>query len=246
MEELSPAFFNSLQLLKNDGFQLIFVHGGGPEINKLLTLHEVPTQFVNGLRKTTKEVLGIAEMALAGSANRKIVDRLSSLGFKAIGLNGSDAGLLKGSVIDEENLGLVGEIDQVQTELIEVLLAQDLLPVITPIAIGENGAKLNVNADFAAAAVAAAINADHCIFVTDVEGIFINGKRMEMLDVERAESYIKTEEISGGMIPKVKSAIAALDKGLDKVMIVSGKQQFFTGTGWIGTEICLTKEEALQ
>ncbi len=242
MEELGDSFFESLLELKNQGYQPVFVHGGGPAINRMLELYQVPHEFVKGLRKTTPEVLEVAEMVLSGQSNRKLTGMLQEHGFKAFGVNGSDAGLFKGKYLDQEKLGLVGEIVSVNQSVLEMLFREDLIPVITPIAAADGGAKLNINADYAAAAVASAIEAEHCIFVTDVKGIFIDGKLSPLLDTEEIEQHIKDEKITGGMIPKVTSATKAIKKGLDSVMIVSGKEKFYENGCWIGTNVSAKKE----
>ncbi|GLB58884.1 acetylglutamate kinase [Cytobacillus sp. NCCP-133] len=242
MEDLGDSFFESLSELKEEGYQLVFVHGGGPAINKMLELYQVPHEFVNGLRKTTPEVMEVAEMVLSGQSNRKLAAMLQKQGLKALGLNGSDAGLFLGEVVDQEKLGLVGKISGVNRPLLEKLLSEELIPVITPIASTEDGTKLNVNADYAAAAVANAIDSEHCIFVTDVEGIFIDGKLSSHLDKKEIEQHIKDEKITGGMIPKVTSAMKAISQGINSVMIVSGKDAFYKNGTWIGTNVSAKKE----
>ncbi|KON89453.1 acetylglutamate kinase [Sporosarcina globispora] len=242
MEELGKAFFDSLEELKNEGYQIVFVHGGGPAINKMLELYQIPHEFVNGLRKTTPEVLGVAEMVLSGQSNRKLTSLIEQHGFRGIGINGSDAGLLKGDIINQDELGLVGEITAVNHSVLEMLFNEDLVPVITPIAAAVDGTKLNINADYAAVAVASAINAEHCIFVTDVKGIFIDGNLSPQLEAEEIEQHINDKKISGGMIPKVTSALKAISKGLKSVMIVSGKEKFYENGIWIGTNVSAKKE----
>ncbi|MDQ0268763.1 acetylglutamate kinase [Cytobacillus purgationiresistens] len=237
MNELSPSFFESMKNLEEAGYRLIFVHGGGPDINKMLEIHQVKSEFVNGLRKTTAEVMEIVEMVLSGQANRKLTTMLHLNGFKAVGINGSDYGFLQADYMNEQELGFVGEINQVKTEFLDIILNHHYLPVITPIAMTENGVKLNVNADFAAASVAKAIDAESCIFVTDVEGVLIDGVLALELDTAGVNEHIKSGQISGGMIPKVSSAVSALEHGLQSVMIVSGKNEFFDGTMWNGTKI---------
>ncbi|MCA1027450.1 acetylglutamate kinase [Cytobacillus kochii] len=246
MDQLSPAFFESLHHLQKNGYQLIFVHGGGPEINKMLQIHKVESQFINGLRKTTPETMKIVEMVLSGVANRKLATLLDSNGFEAVGLNGSDHGFLQADFINEAELGLVGEITKVKAELLEVILNKGYIPVVTPIATTEDGKKLNINADFAAASVAKAIEAEMCIFVTDVEGVLINKQLVEHLDTEEIKQHIDSGEISGGMIPKVNSAVAVLEQGLASVMIASGKHNFFNGEAWTGTKMTKKQVEVVQ
>lgn len=237
MDELTPSFFNSLKDLEKEGYQLLFVHGGGSDINQTLDLYGIPHEFENGLRKTTSKAMEIVEMVLAGKTNRKLVNMLALYGFHALGLNGSDGGCLQADFIDKEKLGFVGNIQKVNVNIISMLLREKFIPVITPIGITDNGVKLNINADFAAAAVANALRVEHCIFVTDVEGILIDGVLAHQLNTEEIDFYIKGGQITGGMIPKVTSAVAAIRKGLPSVTIVSGKKQFFKNAKLRGTAI---------
>ncbi|WP_394235451.1 acetylglutamate kinase [Niallia oryzisoli] len=238
LDELTPAFFASLKELQDHGYQLVFVHGGGPDINKMLAMYQVEPEFHNGLRKTTAETLEVVELVLSGQTNRKLVQKLTENGFQAIGLNGSDGGCLQADFIDKLALGFVGEITKVNDQLISILIQEGIIPVITPIGVHTaTGQKLNINADYAAAAVASAIGAEQCIFVTDVEGIMVEKKVIHSVEKEQVEKYIEDGTIYGGMIPKVTSALSALDKGLSSVMIVSGKAAFFNGKEWNGTKI---------
>ena len=242
MEELGDAFFDSLLELKKEEYQIVFVHGGGPAINSMLELFNIHHEFVNGLRKTTPEVLEVAEMVLSGQSNRKLTSMIELHGMRGFGVNGSDAGLLKAELINQDELGLVGEITAVNQSVLEMLFNEDLVPVITPIAAAEGGMKLNINADYAAAAVANAIKAEHCIFVTDVKGIFIDDNLSPQLDADEIEQHINDKKITGGMIPKVTSALNLISKGLNSVMIVSGKEKFYEEGIWKGTNISAKKE----
>ena len=237
IDQLTSEFFTSLKRLKNKGYQLVFVHGGGPDINEMLDYFQVKAAFHNGLRKTTKEALEIVEMVLSGKTNRKLVQLLREHDLNGIGLNGTDNNCINASFIDEEKLGLVGEVSQVNIRLISSLLEENLIPVLTPLGITEDGRKLNINADYVASAVAKYLHAEQCLFVTDVAGIFIDGELQARMAQEEITHYINTGQINGGMIPKVTSAIAALESGLNSVMIISGKKQFFDGEELIGTKI---------
>lgn len=237
LDELTDEFFLSLLNLKRNGYGIVIVHGGGPDINKMLKALNIVPEYVNGLRKTNKETLKVVEMVLAGQTNRKLVEKLSKYGLSALGLNGSDSGLLTGDYVDKNRLGYVGSITKVNSKLIETVLESGFIPVITPIASTENGEKLNVNADYAAAAVGNALNAEHCIFVTDVDGIMIDGKVKRTLSLNEIEQFIHKGDIYGGMIPKVQSAISAIEKGIQSVRIVSGKKSFFNKNKWFGTQI---------
>lgn len=245
IDQLTSEFFTSLKRLKANGYQLVFVHGGGPDINEMLDYFQVKATFHNGLRKTTEEALEIVEMVLSGKTNRKLVQLLREKGLNGIGLNGTDDNCINASIIDEEKLGLVGAVSKVNARLIYTLLEEALIPVITPLGITEDGRKLNINADYVASAVAKYLHAEQCLFVTDVAGILIDGRLQSVMAQEEINHFIETGQISGGMIPKVTSAIAALESGLNSVMIVSGKKQFFDGEDLLGTKI-VVKEGIIE
>jgi acetylglutamate kinase len=237
LDELTTSFFTSLSELQKRGFKLVFVHGGGPDINGMLNLFGVKPQFVNGLRKTDEQTLKIAEMILSGQTNRKLVAMLQKYQFSAVGFNGSDGPCLHADYINRDQLGLVGKISKVNTEFLELVLKNNFIPVITPIGITEKGEKLNINADYAAAEVAKALRAEQCLFVTNVDGVFIEGSLACSLSKQEIHSFISNGEISGGMIPKVQSALNAVEKGVESVIIVSGKKTFFNNGQWHGTKI---------
>lgn len=243
LDELSHAFFSSLAELQTEGYKLVFVHGGGPDINDMLALYNVKPEFVNGLRKTGIETLKIAEMTLSGQTNRKLVSLLANNQFNAIGINGSDGKLLTAEFINQEELGFVGEITSVNNSLINMLLTENFVPVITPIGITTDGEKLNINADYAAAAVAKALNAEQCLFITNVDGVMIGGSLAPVLSESEINEYIESGEISGGMIPKVQSALATVEKGIESVMIVSGTNPFYKNGEWHGTSILKGADE---
>lgn len=245
INELSESFFNSVKELQNRGYHIVFVHGGGPDINSMLDKYEIEPVFENGLRKTTTEVMEIVELILAGKSNRSLVHKLEAHGIKAVGLNGSDGGILTGVYIDEQKLGTVGKIQKVNTELLGLLFENGYCPVLTPIATTEEGTKLNVNADMAAGSVAKALSADMCLFVTDVKGVLKNEQIIEKLTETEAKELIEDGSIHGGMIPKVNTALSVLNKGVEEVMIVSGKDHFYQGGQFIGTKF-LQEEGVFQ
>lgn len=245
LDQLSSEFFESIEELVKKGYQIVFVHGGGPDINQMLEKMNVTPVFVNGLRKTDEETLRVVEMVLSGKTNRKLVEKLTNNKLHAIGVNGSDAGLFEAEYVNKEELGFVGEIHSVNESIIKLLLSKGIIPVITPIALAQDGKKLNVNADYAAAAIANALKVEHCLFVTDVDGIRINGKILPEITMKDINYHIKSGEIYGGMIPKVQSALSALKKGVESVMIVSGKNRFFSDHNWQGTKI-IGKEMVIQ
>ncbi|WP_257988521.1 acetylglutamate kinase [Bacillus sp. V33-4] len=234
---LTPSFFNSLHELDKQGWQFVFVHGGGPDINKLLALYDVVPEFRNGLRKTTAETMQVVEMVLTGQTNRKLAELLGQYGFNPIGLSGSDGNCLKARFINKKELGFVGEVIEVNQSVINMLLKENFTPVITPVGVTTDGTKLNINADYAAAAVALALQAECCLFVTDVEGIMIGGSVVSHITPEEIDAYILEGQIYGGMVPKVESALTAVKRGVKNAMIASGKGAIYEDEQWKGTTI---------
>ncbi|WP_017726894.1 acetylglutamate kinase [Halalkalibacterium ligniniphilum] len=236
LDSLSDSFFASIQQLKEQGKEPIVVHGGGPAINEMLELKGVESTFVNGLRKTTKDVLDVAEMVLCGKVNKQLVSKLQLAGLPTVGLSGCDGQLITVEPVDSEGLGYVGEPTAVNDNLLLTMLEQGYVPVIAPIGVGDDGAHYNINADSAAAAIASAIGAVELMFVTDVPGILKQGEVIEKLTTADVEQLMKDGTIHGGMIPKVKAAVASLTNELHSVLIVDGRQAFlkeegkFTGT----------------
>ncbi|MDQ0215790.1 acetylglutamate kinase [Oikeobacillus pervagus] len=239
--ELSDSFFQSMKEMMKNGYRIVFVHGGGPEINSMLEKLHVKSEFKDGLRVTSKEVLDIAELVLAGSTNRKLVRMLQSHGIEAIGINSSDHRILQADFINQDELGYVGDVTSVHQEFIQNLCEQGVLPVLTPIGLGPNHTILNVNADHAASAIAKALQADRFLMVTDVDGVLHKGELLSTLTEKEANSFIKEGVINGGMIPKVTSALNAFSEYVNHVHIVSGKKSFYNAGKWYGTE--LTKEK---
>lgn len=237
LDELSSSFFAGLESLIANGYQPVIVHGGGPAINKMLDLYKIESKFHQGLRVTDEETMEVVEMVLSGKTNRQLVALLQSNQISAMGINGSDGGILQAEYIDKEQLGLVGEVTEVQTDFIEKVISEGMIPVITPIASAADGARLNVNADYAAAAVAKALHAERCLFVTNVDGILVEEKLVEETSPSQIQEYIEEGHIYGGMIPKVESAVSVLQQGIEKVMIVSGKKAFYENGKWNGTVI---------
>ncbi|WP_338781041.1 acetylglutamate kinase [Metabacillus sp. FJAT-52054] len=244
ISELSDSFFSSIHSLKNSGWNVVLVHGGGPDITNTLKQMKIQTEFKNGQRKTTKEVLHVVQMTLAGKLNKQLAGECQRRGLSAVGLSGQDAGLLTARILDEELLGLVGGIEKVNTDVLELLLNQNYIPVIAPLGVTEAFETLNVNADTAAAAIAQALNADKLLFVTDVDGILNKGELICETDPAEIEGCIKSGIISGGMIPKAEAAVNSLSGTLKEVMIVNGKKAFLKDNEFFGTKICPNKEAA--
>jgi len=238
IDELSEAFFENIQTLREAGLKPVIVHGGGPAIKRMLEKLEIESEFVDGLRKTTEPMMDVVEMVLTGNVNPALARRVNKAGIKAIGISG----VLEATPIDYERYGLVGEIVRVDTEHIEQLLALDIVPVISPIALGTDEKRYNVNADTAAGAVAAALNAHQLIFVTDVPGILKDDELLETVTVAEIEEMLKDGTIYGGMIPKVKAAMNGLSI-VQEVMIVNGMEsELKNATSLAGTTIKATSE----
>jgi acetylglutamate kinase len=233
---LSPAFFESLIEMKKE-YNIVIVHGGGPEITNMLKKLSIETTFINGQRKTTESVLEVAEMILKGKVNSYLTNQLNYHGVKAVGLCGYDAGLLQAALIDEESLGLVGEIEEVQHSLLTVLISGGHLPVIAPLALTKEGTKVNVNADLAAASIAKALGAGNLLYVTDVPGILDEGELLPEATTEEINQLIDSGVIHGGMIPKVQSAVSVLSPSMKEVMIVGGQQAIFQNGTILGTKV---------
>ena len=217
-------------LLKYVGLNPILVHGGGPEINAMLKRVDVKSEFHNGLRITDDATMEIVQMVLAGKLNKNIAAEIGTLGGKAIGLCGKDAGLIvvkkKPPLPDGVDLGHVGDIVKVNTKLLNTLCTDEYIPVISSVGVDENGDSYNINADTAAAAIATALKAEKLIYLTDIDGV----RRVAddpttlipVMTVEQAHAYIADGTITGGMIPKVTACVDAIEKGVCRVHIING------------------------
>ncbi|WP_195781206.1 acetylglutamate kinase [Priestia megaterium] len=238
VNQLTSAFFESIQQLKASGYQIIVVHGGGPDIQDTLTKLHIETEFVDGLRKTSKEALEVVTMVLAGKVNKQLVKDLQKANLKAVGLSGIDGLLLKAEAIDVERLGYVGEVKGVNDTILKQLTDSQYIPVISSIGADEEGNSYNINADVAAGAVAQAVNAEKLMFVTDVKGVLKDGTLLPELTKSEIDGLIEKKVIYGGMIPKVTSAVNALSPLLEEVHIISGIDGFLDKEGkMIGTAI---------
>lgn len=243
MSQLNEAFFTSLNRLAAQGYQLVVVHGGGPEINGMLDQLHIPSEFVDGLRKTSAEALSIVQMVLAGKVNKQLVASLQQVGLNGVGLSGCDGMLLEAEAIDYEKWGYVGEVVNVNAELLVHLMQKGYTPVLSSIGFNQKGESFNINADLAAGAVAKALGAKQLVFITDVPGIMKDGDLLEKVTPSYVDQLIQDEVIYGGMIPKVKSAVKALSSSLPTVQIVSGKSSFMDENGkWIGTTVQYTED----
>lgn len=227
MEQLPSAFFEAVTTLQGMGNKIVIVHGGGPAINALLNKLSIQPQFVDGLRVTCEETMEVVEMVLAGSINKRLVRRLQAAGGRAWGISGIDGHILTAKQT-EKPLGLVGEIERVNTSAITAMLAEGYVPVIAPLGVSADGKQsFNLNADTAAGAIASVLGADKLLMVTDVPGILQSmpgGEKSVMAEAGAAEleKMIETGEIYGGMIPKVRAALDALYQGVKEVVICQG------------------------
>lgn len=240
-ETLKSMIAQDVTLLRKIGINVVVVHGGGKEITSLADKLNLDTTFVNGQRYTDESMRDVVQMVLAGLINKDIVRRINIHGGRAVGLSGIDANLITVKKVDE-NLGLVGTVTDVNSSFIINLLQNGYLPVIAPIGVDSEGTIHNVNADIAAGPIAASLNAIKLVYITDTDGVQINNERISHLTEAQAKKLIEDEIITGGMIPKVVSALSAIDAGVQKVHIINGKiehallLEIFTKEG-VGTEI---------
>ncbi len=229
-EKLRKSVIQDIALMKYIGLMPVVVHGGGKEITNLLDRLGKETVFLDGLRVTDEETAKVAEMVLSGSINKALVADLESVGIKAVGINGKDGRtLMAHKKLDPKgrDLGFVGEVDQVDTALVSTLLENNFVPVISPIGMDELGNTYNINADYAASAIAGALHAQKLIFLTDVEGILRDKDDpdtiIRRLTIDEALDYINDGTIKGGMIPKAQCCIDGIIKGVKSVHILDGR-----------------------
>lgn len=226
---LPDSFFADLRDLQSQGTQPVIVHGGGPAISDNLAKLGIETEFVNGLRKTTEPVLDVVEMVLAGSINKQIVRLIQRVGGRALGLSGVDGGLIQAKpVSNHAEIGWVGDVTGVNAEIIQGIVNMGYMPVIAPVGVDATGQRYNINADTAAGAVASHLGVSRMIVVTDVPGIMktAGGEKrvLATVSVQEIEDMIQTGEIYGGMIPKVRAAIACIHGKVREVVIVDGSE----------------------
>ena len=227
-EELKHAVMEDIVLLNTIGIKVVLVHGGGPEINKMLDKVGKKSKFVDGLRYTDSETMEIVQMVLTGKLNKDIVGMLLQQGGKAVGLSGVDSGLLRAKKT-EKDLGYVGEVTEVHPEILTSLLDKGFIPVVSTVALGEQGddARYNINADTAAAKIAAALHAEKFVQLTNVAGILrkVDDPSSLIKRIERTAigSLKATGIISGGMIPKIECCEIALNGGVPRTHIIDGR-----------------------
>lgn len=257
-ENLKKQFALDVILMKHIGINPVIVHGGGPQINRLLDRLEIKPSYVQGMRVTDGETMSVVEMVLVGKVNKEIVGNINHCGGRAVGLSGRDGDLicaekmcvskrndeaLKDAPPELIDLGRVGQVTEVNPEVLQALDENDFIPVIAPVGVGEDGQAFNINADIVAGAIAAELKAAKLILLTDVAGVQDNeGTLLKSLKQDDLESFIENETIGGGMIPKVRCCADALKGGVTKTHIIDGRVEhailleIFTRDG-IGTEI---------
>lgn len=252
-EELKKHVIQDVVLLKLVGFKPIIVHGGGKEISNWVGKVGMEPQFINGLRVTDEPTMEIAEMVL-NRVNKSLVQLVNELGIKAVGISGKDGMMLKchKKLSGGEDIGFVGDVDEVDPKIIYDLLEKDFLPIICPIGFDEEFYSYNINADDAACAIATAVQAEKLAFLTDVEGVFKDFNDKESLisemTVEEAQDFVDSGMLGGGMLPKLQNCINAMKNGVSRVHIMDGRiphcllLEVFTDRG-IGTAIFNSEED---
>ena len=257
-ENVARDFARDVVLLKQVGINPVVVHGGGPQIKAMLERLQIHSDFVDGLRVTDRATVEVVEMVLAGKSNQEIVTALQAAGGKAVGISGKDGRLIEatklsrtkrdpGSNIERVvDLGFVGEPAKINTELLEVFMNTDIIPVIAPIGVGTDGQTYNINADTAAGAIGGALRARKLLMLTDVRGVLDANKQLlpTLTDTEVGR-LIETGVVTGGMIPKLETCLAAVAGGVEAAVIVDGRVphaillELFTEHGF-GTQVLAT------
>jgi acetylglutamate kinase len=254
-EDLKESFARDVILMHFIGLNPVIVHGGGPQIDGVLDRIGKKSKFIDGMRVTDEETMDVVEMVLVGKINKEIVSRLNSHGGHAVGLSGTDGNLIRARKMwlhrrDEEgqgkeplDLGMVGEVESINPEILRTFRDNKWIPVIAPVGVGPAGKGYNINADLAAGRIASALQAEKFILLTDVEGVLDDQKHLiSTMDTKMAERFMSQGTVGGGMIPKVKCCLDALQGGVKKTHIIDGRVkhaillEIFTDEG-IGTQI---------
>ena len=238
-EDLTQQFANDIVLLRQCGLRPVVVHGGGPQIGSMLDRLKIKSEFVDGLRVSDMETVGVAEMVLSGAINKSIVAAINQAGGRAVGLSGRDANLIMAEAVNKD-LGFTGRPVSVEPALLHTLTdaKPGFIPVISPISTSADGTRYNVNADTAAGVIAGALNAARLMLLTDIEGVMDAEKNLLTdLSIEEAQSLIDEGTATGGMIPKLGTAIDAVKQGVEAVVILDGRRahgllvELFTDVG---------------
>ena len=254
-KEYVSSFAEDIVLLQQVGMLPIVVHGGGPQIGEMLSKLKIKTEFIDGLRVTDSETIDVVEMVLSGVTNKSIVTAISNAGAKAVGISGKDGNLITAKrlmKIDENSdsnveraidLGFVGVPKKIDTQVIKALINEKMIPVIAPVGMGEDGLTYNINADTATGAISASMKASKMIMLTDVSGVLDEkGKLIPELTINEALDLIKNKVVVGGMIPKLRTCIDAVEGGAEASVIMDGRMphslllELFTEHG-VGTII---------
>lgn len=256
-DELKQAVINDVILMKLIGINPVIVHGGGPEITDMLKRLNISSQFVAGCRVTDPATMEVVEMVLVGKINKEIVALINRHGGKAVGLSGKDGNLIQavrkmGKAVDDDgvetlqDIGFVGDVQQINPEIIQTVINEGYIPVVAPVGVGSEGESYNINADYVAGEIASALGADKLILLTDVEGIFEDYSRKDTLiselKLDQVAELINLGVISGGMIPKVECCVQAVKSGVTTTHILDGRiphsilLEIFTDEG-IGTMV---------
>ena len=230
--ELKSSFARDIVLMKSVGMNPIVVHGGGPQIGDTLKKIGKESEFVGGMRITDGETMDVVEMVLGGLVNKQIVNLIHQHGGNAIGLTGKDGSLISAKKLKHDfeptseiiDLGHVGEVDKIDTSVIELLVGGDFIPVIAPIGVGKDGFSYNINADLVAGSIAQALNAEKLILLTNTEGLLdCDGKLLTGLTSKDVNQLVKDKVIHGGMLPKINCALTAVQSGVNSAHIIDGR-----------------------
>ncbi len=254
-EKLKEGFARDVILMKYIGLNPVVVHGGGPQIGRVLEAMKIESNFVQGMRVTDSATMDVVEMVLGGKVNKEIVNNINRHGGKAVGLTGKDGGLIQARKLEMTavnpdtltpeiiDIGMVGEVETVDPKVISALEESNFIPVIAPIGVGLNGETFNINADLVAGKIAGALQAEKLILLTDIEGVKDKqGKLISTIDIQRVPDLINDGTISGGMIPKLNCCVDAVEEGVTKTHIIDGRMEhaclleIFTDKG-IGTAV---------
>jgi acetylglutamate kinase len=254
-EKLKESFAKDIIMMRYIGMIPIVVHGGGPQIGKVLAQMGIESKFHQGIRITDEATMDVVEMVLVGKVNKEIVGLINQHGGKAIGLSGKDGKLIRAKKLSEEkvsfdrgveeiiDLGRVGNVSEVNTRVLELVNQDNFIPVVAPVGVSDTGEALNINADLVAGAIASALKAEKLILLTDIEGVKDqNGKLISELDISKASKLIDKKIIHGGMIPKISCCIQALSNGVHSAHIIDGRLEhavlleIFTDKG-VGTVV---------
>ncbi len=249
--ELHESFARDVVLMKLVGMNPVVVHGGGPQIGELLDRLNIETRFIDGMRVTDEHTMDVVEMVLGASVNKEIVDSIHRNGGRAIGITGKDGQLIQARKLSgpwgnegQPDIGQVGEVERIDTDILSTLSDSDYIPVIAPVAGSEDGSTYNINADLVAGKLAEVLRAEKLILLTNVPGLLdANGKTLTGLSSEQVETLIQSDVIQGGMLPKVRCALDAVKNGVNSAHIIDGRVpnaallEIFSDEG-IGTLIC--------